>query len=61
MGEFLEHAPIAASADVVSRRSFHWRAVGPNDVGRNRSLVQEVSARRVRHGPIDDARKGTIP
>jgi hypothetical protein len=41
--------------------SFHWRAVESNDAGRSWSLVQEMSARRIRLGPVDDARKGTMP
>jgi hypothetical protein len=44
----------------IARSSFRWRAVESNDAGRNWSLVQEMSARRIGHGPVDDARKGTI-
>jgi hypothetical protein len=45
----------------ITPSSFRWRAVESNDAGRNWSLVQEMSARRIGHGPVDDARKGTIP
>jgi hypothetical protein len=45
----------------VAPNSFRWRAVESNDAERNWSLVQEMSARRIGHGPVDGARKGTIP
>ena len=45
----------------IAPNSFRWRAVESNDAGRNWSVVQEMSARRIGHGPVDDARKGTIP
>lgn len=42
----------------IAPNSSPWRAVESNDAGRNWSLVQEMSARRIAHGPVDDARKG---
>ena len=44
----------------ITPSSFEWHAIESNNAGRNWSLVQEMSARRVGHGPFDDARMGTI-
>jgi hypothetical protein len=44
----------------IAPSSFRWRAVESNDAGRSWSLVQEMSARRIRPGPVDDAGKGTM-
>jgi hypothetical protein len=45
----------------VAPNSFRWRAIESNDAGRTWSLIQAMSARRIRHGPSDDSRKGSMP
>jgi hypothetical protein len=42
----------------IAPSSVRWRGDESNDAGRDWSLVQERSAHRIRHGPVDDGRRG---